>query len=152
MMSRQNRKRVRFGGPSLLSRKVRNNQGDFTINGAIMLLLAMFLLVLFITALGAVNTAMKLHSVTAELVRYIEIRGQIDGPVYTEMTRLADAAGISIESHDIEAAWFSGYKIQFGTPFTVTLSTTAHFGVGGILDATVPLHSTVSGRSEQYWK
>ncbi len=152
MMSRQNRKRVRFGGPSLLFQKLRNNQGDFTINGAIMLLLAMLLLMLFITALGTVNTAMKLHSVTAELVRYIEIRGQVDTSVYAEMNRLANVAGVTIESYDIDATYFSGYKIQFGAPFIVTLSTTAHFGVGGILDAAVPLHSTVSGRSEQYWK
>lgn len=117
-----------------------------------MLLFVAALLILFISVLGTVNTSMKLHSVTAELVRYVELRGRVDAQVYTELDRLANVAGVTIESCDIDATYFSGNKIQFGAPFSVTLKTTGHLGLGGVLNAEVPLTATVSGRSEQYWK
>lgn len=139
-------------GKSLFLSKLGEERGDFTLNSAFMLLFAMLLLVLFISVLGVVNTAMKLQSVAAELTRYIEIRGQVDSSVYTELDRLADVAGITVENQSFEATYESGYKIQYGTSFTVTLSTTGYFGVGGVLQASVPLSATVSGRSEIYWK
>lgn len=129
-----------------------DSRGDFTLNGAFMLIFLAMLLVLFISVLGAVNTNMKLHSVAAEAVRYIEVRGKVDAPVYTEIDRLANVAGVNIERCSIDATYSGGNKLQFGAPFSVTLQTTVHFGIGGVLSASVPLRSTVSGRSEQYWK
>lgn len=139
-------------GKSLFLSKLGEERGDFTLNSAFMLLFAMILLVLFISVLGVVNNAMKLQSVTAELTRYIEIRGQVDSAVYTELNRLASVAGVAVENRTIEATYENGNKIQYGSSFTVTLSTTGHFGVGGVLQASVPLSATVSGRSEVYWK
>lgn len=139
-------------GKSLFLSKLTEQRGDFTLNSAFMLLFAMLLLVLFISTLGVVNTAMKLQSVAAELTRYIEIRGQVDSSVYTELDRLANVAGVTVENQSIEATYESSCKIQYGTSFTVTLSTTGYFGVGGVLQASVPLSATVSGRSEIYWK
>lgn len=139
-------------GSALLFQKLRQKDGEFTIKGSFMLLLVMALMVLFISVFGVVNNAMKLHSVAAELARYIEIRGRTDNQVYTELDRLAGVAGITIESRSIDATYFSGSQIQFGTDFTVTLNTTGRFGLGGVLSVPVPLTSTVTGRSEQYWK
>lgn len=145
-------RRGRSGGLASPSKKLRQTRGEFTINGAFILLLVMALLVLFISVLGTVNDAMKLHSVTADLVRYIEIRGRVDAEVYTEMSRLANVAGVTIEDYSIDANYFSGNKIQFGDSFSVTLETTGYFGIGGVLSVPVPFSSTVTGRSEQYWK
>lgn len=153
MRRKYGKERARFGRSAPLFQKLRQRRGDFTLNGAFMLLFVAALLILFISALGVVNTSMKLHSVTAELVRYVELRGRVDAQVYTELDRLANVAGVTVESYNIDATYFgASNKIQFGTPFSVTLTTTGHFGIGGILDADVPLTATVSGRSEQYWK
>ncbi len=141
-----------FHGPAFSFPPEQKSRGDFTLKGAFMLLLVMALLVLFITALGVANDAMKLHSVAAELVRYIEIRGQVDDRARAELTRLAAATGITVERCDINATYISGTKLQFGASFDVTLATTSNFGIGGVLSVPVPLTSTVSGRSEQYWK
>lgn len=116
-----------------------------------MLLFFSMLLVLGISVLGAVNDAMKLHTVAADLSRYIEIRGRVDPPVYAELDRLANVAGVTIEHYTIQTAEGSE-KIQFGASFSVTLETTTRFGIGGILTMPVPLKTTVSGRGERYWK
>ena len=144
-------KRTRKSGSALFLKKLRQTQGEFTLNGAIMLLFTMMLLVLGISVLGAANDAMKLHSVAADLTRYIEIRGQVDAPVYTEMARLANVAGITIDGYSIQTG-IGGSKIQLGAAFSVYLESTAHIGIGGILSVPVPLKSTVSGRGQQYWK
>lgn len=145
-------RRTRENGPASLFRKLRGREGEFTINGSLILILIMALLVLFLSVFGVANNAMKLHSVAAELARYIEIRGRTDRQVYTELDRLAGAAGVIIESYSIDADAFSGSQIQFGTDFTVTLNTTGRIGLGGVLSVPVPLTSTVTGRSERYWK
>lgn len=152
MSRKHNIRRTRQNGSAFSFQKLSRQEGEFTLNGSLMLLLVMALLILFISVFGAVNDAMKLHSVAAELARYIEIRGRTDNQVYTELDRLASVAGITIESRSIDATYFSGSQIQFGTDFTVTLNTTGRFGLGGVLAVPVPLTSTVTGRSEQYWK
>lgn len=116
------------------------------------MLFVMMLLVLFISVLGVINTSQKLHSVAAELTRYVELRGSVDSEVYIELDRLANIAGVTVESRNITGSFSSGSKLQLGADFTVTLTTTDHFGIGGILSVPVPLKSTVSGRSERYWK
>lgn len=148
----RNYRRARQNGSAFLFKKLSQQKGEFSINGSFILLLVMALLILFISVLGVANDAMKLHSVAAEWVRYIEIRGRTDSRAYTELDRLANVAGVTVESRSINATYFSGDQIQFGTDFTVTLTTTGHFGLGGVLSVPVPLTSTVTGRSEQYWK
>jgi len=150
-MSKQRTERAHLGPAPHLRRKD-PGRGEFTLNGAFELLLVMALLVLAITVLGVVNQSMKLQSVATELVRYIELRGRVDAPVYTELDRLATAVGIEIDSYEIDATYTSGTKIQFGAPFSVTLHSSGSFGIGGILSVPVPLSRTITGRSEQYWK
>lgn len=109
------------------------------------------LLSLFLSALGTMNDGMKLHSVAADLARYIEIRGQVDTAVYTEMSRLANVAGVTIDHYTIDT-YTGGNKIQFGASFTVTLEHTSRLGIGGMLSLPMHLKSSVSGRGERYWK
>ncbi len=131
--------------------KACGTKGQFTLNGALTLFFVMLLLVLFISVLGVINTSMKLHSVAAELSRYIEIRGMVDSAVYTELDRLAGVAGVTVTSREITGTVY-GTKIQFGSEFTVHLTTTDNIGVGGMLSVPVQLETRVTGRSERYWK
>ena len=150
-MAPKESKRIRESGSALLWEKLSQENGEFTLNGAFKMLFYGMLLVLFLSVLGAMNDGMKLHSVAAELTRYIELRGQVDAPVDAELARLANVAGIAVDSCMIDT--FTGdSKIQFGAPFTVTLKASAYFGIGGVLSVPVPLKSSVSGRGERYWK
>lgn len=133
-------------GPAFCS-----SRGEFTLNSAIMLFCVMMILALFISVLGTANSAMKLHSVAADLTRYIELRGEIDASVFAELTRLADVAGVTVERHTIQMPPGES-KIQLGASFTVTLETTGHIGIGGMVSIPIPLKSTVTGRGERYWK
>ncbi|SBV91270.1 conserved exported hypothetical protein [uncultured Eubacteriales bacterium] len=132
-------------------KKLKENRGEFTINGALILLLIVFLMVLFISAIGVANRGMRLHSMASELARYVELRGKVDDAVYTELQRLETATGVTADLQ-ISASYISGTsKIQYGNTFNVTLSSSGYIGLGGIVSIPIPLHSTVSGRSEQYW-
>lgn len=151
MKSKNCKERPRRGTAPFFE-KLRQSTGSFTIDGAFIFLFVMMLLVLFISVLGVINTSQKLHSVAAELTRYVELRGSVDSEVYIELDRLANIAGVTIESRNITGSFSSGSKLQLGAEFTVTLTTTDRFGIGGILSVPVPLETTVSGRSERYWK
>lgn len=147
--NRQNRD---YAGPASIPKKIREFQGEFTIGGALTVLLVSILLVLFISVLGVINTSMKLHSVAADLSRYIEVRGMVDGAVYSELDRLASVTNVNVETRNITGTFSSGSKLQFGSDFTIYLTATGHIGVGGILNVPVPLETRVTGRSERYWK
>lgn len=151
-MKSKNGKERPLSGAAPLFKKIRQTTGNFTINNAFILLFVMLLLVLFISVLGVINTSQKLHSVAAELTRYVELRGSVDSEVYIELDRLANIAGVTVESKNITGSFSDESKLQLGAEFTVTLTTTDRFGIGGILSVPVPLKTTVSGRSERYWK
>lgn len=70
---------------------------------------------------------------------------------YTELDRLAGVAGVTVTSREITGTVY-GTKIQFGSEFTVHLTTTDNIGVGGMLSVPVQLETRVTGRSERYWK
>ena len=140
------------GGMRSVLKRIRSRRGDFTINGAFILVLVCALLALGITVLGTALQSNKLSVMTADLVRSIELRGQADAAVYTELQRLAENAGLEV-SMDLEADYLPGTRrIQFGDAFTVTLSCQMEIGIGGVLAVPITLTNTTSGRSEVYWK
>lgn len=134
-----------------MKEKLRECQGDFTVNGVLLLLLVIALLLVSISVLAVANQAIRLHSMTAQLVRFVEIRGQTDSAVYTELERLKQATGMDVTC-EISANQIAGTsKIQFGESFTVKLSCDAKLGLGGIVSVPIELNSKVTGRGEQYW-
>lgn len=135
-----------------MKKKLKELRGDFTINGALIILLVVAVLILTISTIGVANQGMRVHNIATELSRYIELRGRVDNAVYTELERLEQSSGISLTCN-IDAQYIPGtQKIQFGDVFTVTLSCTGKIGLGGVVSISVPLRSVVSGRSEQYWQ
>lgn len=131
--------------------KLNESRGDFTINGALLILLVVALIVLFISGISVGSQKVRLDNMASELTRYIEVRGQADAAILTELERLQRVTGIAAE-YRIEAEYISGTtKIAFGNPFTISLSCNGKIGMGGFLSITIPLNSAVSGRSERYW-
>lgn len=132
--------------------KLRETKGDFSINGVFILLLVFAVLALAITLFGIFNRSMKLHAMSAELVRYIEVRGQVDPAVYTELARLEGVTGMDVDCN-VTAEYMSGTaQVQFGGLVSVELKYDTYFGIGGLLSVPITLEATVTGRSEQYWK
>ena len=132
--------------------KLREERGDFSINGVFILMLVFALLALAISLFAIFNRSMKLHTMSAELVRYIEVRGQVDSGVYAELARLKGVTGMDVDC-EITADYMSGgARVQFGGLITVRLQYQTSFGLGGALSFPITLKATVTGRSEQYWK
>lgn len=132
--------------------KVREKTGEFSIKGAVMLLLVSILLVLSISVLGTINSKSKLDSVSNQLARYISIKGCIDADVYAEQARLVANSGLDC-TVSVDASYISNTKrIQFGDSFSVIVEYPAKFGVGGIMSVPVTIRSKDEGRSEVYWK
>lgn len=76
----------------------------------------------------------------------------MDSAVYDELARLETAAGIDVNC-TISADYISGTtKVQMGDSVTVNLEYPTNFGVGGVLSVPITMQSTVTGRSELYWK
>ena len=134
--------------------KLRNKNGTFTVDGAFILLAIVAGLVISISVVGMLLQINKLNSITSELTRYIELQGQVGSAVYTELDRLATVAGMDDITCEVSDVMYIGssQRIQFGESFVVTLSCTRSLGLGGVISVQIPLHSSVSGRSEKYWK
>lgn len=134
-------------------RKLKECRGDFTINGAFILILSIMLLVLAIGVLGIGMQAMKLNAITHEVVRSIELRGKVDDSAQALLEKIKVENNMSEIQMKIEASYTAGgNRIQFGDAFFVTLTYSGKLSVGGVMDVSIPLRSTVTGRSEVYWK
>ena len=133
--------------------KLRDNKGDFVVNNAFIILGIVASLVISISVVGVLLQINKLNNITSELTRYIELRGQVDSTVSLELNRLTTVMGMEDVTFDVDAGYIgSSQRIQFGDSFIVTLSCTRSIGLGGVISVPIPLHSSISGRSEKYWK
>lgn len=133
-------------------KKIRENNGEFTIKGAVILLVVAILLVFSVSVMGAVNSKSKLDSISNQLARYVSIRGAVDADVLIEQRRLITNSGLDC-TVTVNATYIQGTgQIQFGDPFTVVVEYPTKFGVGGILAMPVTIRSKDEGRSEVYWK
>lgn len=128
---------------------MKDTRGEFTVEGAIKLLIGSAALVLCISIFACIFQANKLSLMAADVARSIEIAGCYDRTaVDTQVERLAAASGLNGVTCTVEPTG----QIQFGDEFTVTLSYTGSFGIGGLLSIPVPFREKVIGRSEKYWK
>lgn len=133
--------------------KMRETKGEFALEGAWKLLLGCAALALTISVFAVMFQSNKLAAIANDMTRHIEVMGQVDGTAETTFQRLKAAGNLPDASLSISANYSAGgNRIQFGDPFTVTVSYTGKIGIGGFLSLPIPLHSSVAGRSEQYWK
>lgn len=135
-------------------KKFKEQRGEFLLDSALRILLTCCLLALFLSVLGVLFQANKLATMADDVTRYIEISGQVNhSDVNTELQRLRQSSGLRTVDIHVDANYTAGgSRIQFGDPFTVTLTYEGRLGIGGIVSLPVPLHTSVTGRSERYWK
>lgn len=129
--------------------KLKNNRGEFLLDSVFKILLGAAIIALVISIFGSIAQANRLAAMANDLTRSLEIRGEIDNAyVNSQLNMLSAAAGLEGVTAYVDKTG----KVQFGDQFTVTLYYTGRFGIGGVLSVPVPFHSTVTGRSEKYWK
>lgn len=134
-------------------KKLRERKGELLLPGAFKLLLGCAALALVISVGAVLFQANKLTVMADDVARHIEILGQVDSSVDGTFQRLKTASNLESASLSVDANYSAGgNRIQFGDPFTVTVFYTGKIGIGGFLSLPMPLHSSVVGRSEQYWK
>lgn len=129
--------------------RLKQRHGNMSIEASVFLLVVMAVLSLIMSIFPVFNRASTQNAIAHDLVRFIELRGTVDSDVYAEFERLKKASGIDC-SLSITAD--NPSKIQFGDEFTVTLTSKAKIGMGGIISVPVRISSVASGRSERYWK
>lgn len=133
--------------------KLRERDGSFLLEGAWKLLIGCAALVLTISVFAVIFQANKLATIANDVTRHIEVMGQVDGTAAAAFQNLKTASNLPDATMTIDANYSAGAnRIQFGEPFTVTISYTGKIGIGGFLSLPIPLRSSVVGRSEQYWK
>lgn len=133
--------------------KLKEQRGEFLLTGAFRLLIGCAALALGISVFAVMFQANKLTVMANDVTRHIEVLGQVGPSVDQTFRRLKTAANLETAALSIDANFSAGgNRIQFGEPFTVTVTYTGKIGIGGVLSLPVPLRSSTVGRSEQYWK
>ena len=130
-------------------KKIRCRSGALTIQTSVFILVVMATLSLVLSVFPVFNRASVQNAVAHDLVRFIELRGAFDNKAKEEFERLKAVSGIDCS---LTVTADNPNKIQFGKEFTVTIKSTARIGLGGILSVPITITSTVTGRSEKYWK
>lgn len=127
--------------------------GEIAITTSVILLIFMALFALSISFFSVFCKIQVQNSFAHEIARYAEIKGRTGGEVSDEVARMQ-----AVMNFDTEVDWQADYmdsandKIQIGSEFTVTVTSKASMGIGGIVKIDVPITSKATGRSEYYWK
>ncbi|WP_294855256.1 DUF4320 family protein [uncultured Oscillibacter sp.] len=133
--------------------KLKEQRGEFLLTGAFRVLFGCAALAFGISIFTVMFQANKLTVMANDVTRHIEILGQVGPSANQTFEKLKEASNLKGASVAVDASFSAGgNRIQFGDPFTVTVSYTGKIGIGGVLSLPVPLRSSVVGRSEQYWK
>lgn len=115
---------------------------------AVLVLVILMLLALSISFLSIYARHNLVNTMAHEIARYVEIKGEIGSDTYAEFDRLKSASGFSTASVSFDATG----RLQLEEPFTVTVTVTEKFGIGGFQVIPVTIKAISTGRSEIYWK
>lgn len=113
---------------------------------SISMLMLMVVIATAIEVAGILTLKKGLEDTATEIARYIELRGAVNGAVYSEFDRLKSVTGVPAQIN-VDGQFQSGGKLQLEAPFTVTLTAT-----GKLFHLDVPLVAKATGRSEVYHK
>ena len=133
--------------------KMLNKKGSATyIETTIFVLVAAMFIAFSINLFSIISAKQQLDMCADQLTRQIQLTGEVS----PETDALFDSLVGGIKSADnisysVDTSYFSGKKIQLGTPFKVKV--TAYLGgFGAIHLFPIELVSSGTGISEEYWK
>jgi hypothetical protein len=135
---------------------LKGKKGDEAVS---FLLTTAMLIFIFATLISAMVYIMQYYDASylcRRVVRSIEITGVYDETETQSIIDLLAGSGLEDINVQVDAAYFSGKKIQLRQTFSVTLSATYGITIlelGGtpvVID--LPIKVKVSGMSEVFWK
>lgn len=134
-----------------MMKRLKSERGEFVLNSSLELLLVVLCIALVISVFGTIFQANKLSTIANDLTRQIELAGQVVPADYeASLDSLAAHAGLDRSRLSVSVDPVG--KVQFGDSFVVELQYAGSLKLGGVFEITIPLHSSVTGRSEVYWK
>lgn len=124
-----------------------SSKGSASIEFIFIMLAVLVAIVAFLNITFVKSAQDGLNTYARELCRTAEMSGRIGEETTERAQKLTESMGLS---PDIR--WSETGDIQLGGDITVICTKTEYIGLGGIGSWPVELRSTVSGKSEVYWK
>ena len=132
-----------------------NKRGEGTYIDTVVFVLVAVIFIAFILNLFSIISAKQQLDVCADqLTRQIQLAGEVNSTTNSLFQSLCgDLGAVENVSYTVDTTYYSGSKIQLGTPFRVTVTATAYLGGFGDFGL-FPIELTASGAgiSEEYWK
>ena len=132
-----------------------NKRGEGTYIDTVVFILVAVIFISFILNLFSIISAKQQLDVCADqLTRQIQLAGEVNSTTNSLFQSLCgDLGAVENVSYTVDTTYYSGSKIQLGTPFRVTVTATAYLGGFGDFGL-FPIELTASGAgiSEEYWK
>ena len=132
-----------------------NKRGEGTYIDTVVFILVAVIFIAFILNLFSIISAKQQLDVCADqLTRQIQLAGEVNSTTNSLFQSLCgDLGAVENVSYTVDTTYYSGSKIQLGTPFRVTVTATAYLGGFGDFGL-FPIELTASGAgiSEEYWK
>ena len=136
-------------------KKLLNRKGEGTYIDTVVFILVAVIFIAFILNLFSIISAKQQLDVCADqLTRQIQLAGEVNSTTNSLFQSLCgDLGAVENVSYTVDTTYYSGSKIQLGTPFRVTVTATAYLGGFGDFGL-FPIELTASGAgiSEEYWK
>lgn len=132
-----------------------SKRGEGTYIGAVVfILVAVMFIALILNLFSVISAKQQLDICADQLTRQIQLSGEVDSDTETLFNMICGKIGsVKNAAYKIDTTYYSGQKIQLGTPFQVTVTADASFGgFGDISLFHLTLTSTAAGVSEEYWK
>ena len=132
-----------------------NKRGEETyIDTVVFILVAVIFIAFILNLFSIISAKQQLDMCADQLTRQIQLAGEVNSTTNSLFQSLCgDLGAVENVSYTVDTTYYSGSKIQLGTPFRVTVTATAYLGGFGDFGL-FPIELTASGAgiSEEYWK
>ena len=133
--------------------KTKRAEGTY-ISTVIFVLIAVIFIGLIINLFSIIAAKSQMDAAADQLTRQIQLAGEVNSDtdhLFSDITGHISAAE-NIQ-YSVSTHYLTGKKIQFATPFSVTVTGTAYLGGFGDFNIfPINLISYGAGVSEEYWK
>lgn len=136
-------------------KQLKSKRGEGTyIDTVIFVLVAVMFISFSLNVFSIISAKQQMDVCADQLIRQIQLSGEVNEDTDSLFSILCGKIG-SVEDvqYTIDTTYYSGKKIQLGTPFQVTVTATAYLGgFGDFSLLPIELVSSAAGVSEEYWK
>ena len=124
-----------------------DKRGSGMIDNTFFVIVVFFFIAAFLVIAPVFSRKQQQDVFASELCRTAALSGRIGEETDERTQELRQQTGLSPQ-----ITWSTNGDVALGSEITVTLSSTANIGFGGIGSYPIPLISKASEKSERYWK